>query len=205
MAAARQEHWDRVYTTEPADAVSWYQPTPGPSLRVLDDLQVSVTASLIDIGGGASHLVDNLLGRGWSDLTVLDIAPSALEVAKGRLEPAAGRVRWLVADVTAWLPDRIHDIWHDRAVFHFLTDPEQRAAYRLALEAGTGPGSLVIMATFATDGPERCSGLLVRRYDAAMLAAELGPTFALEREWREEHRTPGGKGQAFQWCVLRRS
>lgn len=205
MVATRQEHWTQVYTTKPADNVSWYQPTPELSLRALDELQLPVSASLIDIGGGASSLVDNLLGRGWSDVTVLDIAAPALEVAKARLGHAAERVRWLVADMTAWLPDRVYDVWHDRAVFHFLNEPEQRIVYRSALETGTGPGSLVIVATFAPDGPERCSGLPVRRYDAALLAVELGSVFTLEREWREEHRTPDGGTQAFQWSVLRRS
>lgn len=205
MAVTRQEHWAEVYTTKPADTVSWYQPTPKPSLRTLDDLQVPVTASLIDIGGGASRLVDYLLGRGWSDVTVLDIAAPALEVTRKRLGQAGARVRWLLADMTSWLPDRAYDVWHDRAVFHFLTEPEQRVAYRSALEAGTSPGSFVIVATFAPDGPERCSGLPVRRYDAAMLAAELDSSFDLERAWREEHTTPGGGSQAFQWCVFRRS
>jgi hypothetical protein len=201
---ARQEHWDRIYRTRAPDTVSWYQPTPESSLRALDEFRVPATASLIDIGGGASCLVDALLERGWADLTVLDIAESALGVAKRRLGPAADRVRWVVADVTAWRPGRVYDVWHDRAVFHFLTEPELRAAYRRTLEAGTAPGALMIVATFAPDGPERCSGLPVRRYDAAALAGELGPSFSLRKDWREEHTTPGGGRQAFQWCVFER-
>jgi SAM-dependent methyltransferase len=204
MTATRQEHWNEVYRTKAPDSVSWYQPTPEPSLRVLDEFRVPVTASLVDVGGGASSLVDRLIERGWSDLTVLDIAAPALEVAKARLGDVAGRVRWEVADVTAWQPGRVYDVWHDRAVFHFLTEPHQRAAYRRALEAGSGPGVFIIVATFAPDGPERCSGLPVRRYDAGAMAEELGPNFALQREWREEHATPGGGRQAFQWCVFRR-
>jgi hypothetical protein len=184
--------------------VSWYQPKPEASLRVLDDFRVPATASLIDIGGGASSLVDTLMDRGWSDLTVLDIAAPALDVVKARLGQAAQRARWLVADMTAWQPDRVYAIWHDRAVFHFLTDAKARNAYVSALTAGTTQGSLIIIATFALDGPERCSGLPVRRHDAAMLGAELGPAFVLEREWREDHQTPGGGHQAFQWCVMRR-
>lgn len=202
--ATRQEHWNEVYRTKAPDSVSWYQPTPEPSLRALDELEVPSTASLIDIGGGASSLVDRLIERGWSDLTVLDIAAPALEVAKGRLGAAADRVRWQITDVTAWRPDRGYDVWHDRAVLHFLTEPDQRAAYLSALETGTATGALVIVATFAPDGPERCSGLPVRRYDAAALTAELGPGVVLQRDWREEHRTPGGGRQAFQWCVFRR-
>ena len=201
----RREHWDRVYETKASDSVSWYQPTPEPSLHALDDIRVPITASLIDLGGGASTLIDNLLHRGWSDLTVLDIAGPALEAAKARLRQTADRVQWLVADVTQWRPERTYDVWHDRAVFHFLTEPEQRAAYRQALQVGTVQGSMVVVATFAPDGPERCSGLPVQRYDAAALAAEFGSAFTLLREWREEHRTPAGGSQAFQWCMLRQN
>ena len=204
VMATRQEHWDEVYRTKAPDGVSWYQPTPEPSLQALDEFEVPSTASLIDVGGGASSLVDRLIERGWSDLTVLDIAAPALEVAKVRLGPMADRVRWQIADVTAWRPDRAYDVWHDRAVLHFLTEPEQRAAYLGALATGTATGALVIVATFAPDGPDRCSGLPVRRYDSAALAAGLGPGFVLQRDWREEHRTPGGGRQAFQWCVFRR-
>ncbi|MFF0918406.1 class I SAM-dependent methyltransferase [Rhizobium leguminosarum] len=204
MTGEKREHWDEVYRTKSADSVSWYQPTPGPSLRALDELQLPATASLIDVGGGASSLVDRLVERGWSDLTVLDIAAPALEVAKARLREEAARIAWVVADVTSWQPDRHYDVWHDRAVFHFLTEPEQRLAYRRALETGTAPGSVVIIATFAPDGPERCSGLPVQRYDAVALATEFSSTFALQRDWREEHATPAGGRQSFQWCVFRR-
>ncbi|MDR9771498.1 class I SAM-dependent methyltransferase [Rhizobium hidalgonense] len=204
MTEANQEHWDEVYRTKAADSVSWYQPTPEPSLRALDELQLPVTAALIDIGAGASSLVDRLVERGWSDLTVLDIAAPALDVAKARLRDDAARVAWMVADITVWRPKRRYDVWHDRAVFHFLTAPQQRLSYRNALEAGTAAGGVVIIATFASDGPERCSGLPVQRYDAAALAAEFGSAFALEREWSEEHATPGGGRQSFQWCVFRR-
>lgn len=204
MTTPNQAHWDQVYRTKAPDSVSWYQLTPAPSLRALDEFGVSARSSLIDVGGGASSLVDRLVDRGWSDLTIVDIAAPALELAQARLGPAADRVRWQVADVTAWPPGRAYDVWHDRAVLHFLTEPEQRAAYLDALDAGTARGGLVIVATFAPDGPERCSGLPVRRYDAAALAAELGESFALQSDWREEHTTPGGGRQAFQWCVFRR-
>ncbi|RUM27594.1 class I SAM-dependent methyltransferase [Rhizobium vallis] len=204
MMVTKREHWDEVYRTKAANSVSWYQPTPEPSLRALEELQLPATAALIDVGGGASSLADRLLERGWFDLTILDIAAPALDVAKARLQGDAGRVAWIVADVTEWRPGRRYDVWHDRAVFHFLTEPEQRLAYRHALETGTAPGSVVIIATFAPDGPERCSGLPVQRYDAAALAVEFGSAFALERDWREEHTTPGGGRQWFQWCVFRR-
>src|SRR5258706_9465089 len=180
MTAPNQEHWDQVYRTRPPDSVSWYQLTPEPSLRALDEFDLSAKSSLIDVGGGASSLVDRLIDRGWSDLTILDIAAPALGLAQARLGPAAHRVRWQVADVTEWRPGRTYDVWHDRAVLHFLTEPEQRAGYFDALNAGTARGALVIVATFAPDGPERCSGLPVRRYDAAALSVELGEGFALQ-------------------------
>jgi hypothetical protein len=199
-----RQHWDEVYRTKSPDSVSWFQAVPDPSLRALDDFGVPRTASLIDVGGGVSSLVDCLVGRGWSDLTVLDIAAPALEVAKARLGPAAKGVHWDVADVTSWSPGRVYDVWHDRAVLHFLTQPEQRNGYLEALNAGTASGGLVIIATFALDGPERCSGLPVRRYDSTVLSDEVGPRYTLRREWREEHKTPGGGKQAFQWCVFQR-
>ena len=159
---------------------------------------------MIDVGGGASNLVDALVKRGWGDVTVLDIAAPALEAAKERLGLSARKVHWEVADIIDWQPSRQYDVWHDRAVFHFLTEPEQREAYRRALLAGVAPGGLVIMATFALDGPERCSGLPVQRYDPASLAKELGNAFRLVEEWREEHVTPWGSTQSFNWCAFRR-
>jgi hypothetical protein len=199
-----QEHWNKVYLAKAADTVSWYQPTPEPSLRALDRFNVPKTASLIDVGGGASKLVDCLVERGWSDLTVLDIAAPAMEAAKARLGQLAAQVRWEVADITEWRPSRAYDVWHDRAVFHFLTGPEQRDAYRRALNAAVAQGGLVIAATFAPDGPERCSGLPVQRYDASGLAKEIGSAFRLVYDWREEHTTPQGGKQRFNWCVFRR-
>lgn len=200
----RQKHWTRVYETKQADSVSWFQVEPAPSLAALDRLRLDPSSAFIDIGGGASNLVDELLRQGWTDLTVLDIAEPALDVSRGRLGQDAGTVHWEVADITAWRPPRHYDVWHDRAVFHFLTDVGQRQAYRRALEAGLVPGGHLIIATFALDGPERCSGLPVRRYDAPGLAAELGPAFRLIDTWREEHVTPGGASQSFTWCTFER-
>lgn len=199
-----ESHWNAVYRTKPSDSVSWYQPSPEPSLRALERFGVPRSASLIDVGGGASNLVDALIQRGWSDLSVLDIAAPALEVAKARLGEAATSVQWQVADITSWVPDRSYDVWHDRAVFHFLTGADQRAAYRRALREGVAPGGLILMATFALNGPERCSGLPVQRYDPAGLSRELGPAFELVDDWCEEHTTPAGNKQAFNWCAFRR-
>lgn len=203
-AMSQRDHWGEVYETKSPDAVSWYQPTPIPSLQALDRLHIAPTASVIDIGGGASHLVDHLLARGFSDITVLDIAAPALEIAKARLGEAAAQVHWVVADMTQWGPGRSFDVWHDRAVFHFLTEEGQRAAYRKALEQALAPAGVAIFATFALDGPEKCSGLAVQRYDAASLAKALGSAFALVADWREVHVTPGGGHQAFTWGVFKR-
>lgn len=200
-----REHWRRVYATKPAESVSWFQPVPAPSLAALDRLGVGPDASLIDVGGGASNLVDRLQKRGWEDLAVLDIAEPSLEAAKARLGEQAAWVQWIVADITGWRSKRTFDVWHDRAVFHFLTEAEQREGYKETLEAATHAGSLIILATFAPDGPEQCSGLPVRRYDAEALATELGLGFTLLEEWREPHVTPWGASQSFQWAVFRRT
>ena len=197
-------HWTAVYETKDPTAVSWHQETPEPSLRALDRIGASASSSLIDVGGGASTLVDALLEQGWRDLTVLDIAAPALEAAKARLGVRADNVRWEIADITDWHPFRRFDVWHDRAVFHFLTQPEQREAYRSALSQGVAAGGLVIVATFALDGPEKCSGLPVRRYDPAGLAAEMGDGLQLIYGWPEEHVTPWGARQSFNWCAFRR-
>ena len=199
-----QDYWDNVYQTKASDSVSWFQRTPDTSLQIINRFQFPETTSLIDVGGGASTLVDSLTERRWSDLTVLDVAASALDVAKARVGPLAAQIRWEVADITQWSPNRTYQVWHDRAVFHFLTTVEQRSAYRRALEAGVALGGTVIIATFAIDGPERCSGLPVQRYDPAALAKELGHEFKLLEHWQEKHITPPGGVQAFNWCVFRR-
>ena len=197
-------HWTDVYKAKPPTAVSWFQETPEPSLSALHRFGASESSSLIDVGGGASNLVDALLEEGWQDITVLDIAAPALLAAKARLGALADKVHWEVADITDWQSTRRFGVWHDRAVFHFLTEPEQRAAYRLALSRAVTKGGLVIIATFALDGPEKCSGLPVQRYDAIGLAAEMGDLLQLIEGWPEEHVTPWGARQSFNWCAFRR-
>lgn len=204
IETGQQGHWDQVYERKAPSAVSWYQPTPEPSLQAITLSGALSTSSFIDVGGGASNLVDVLLAQGWRDLTVLDIAAPALDAAKARLGPLAGKVQWVSADITDWNPDRKFDLWHDRAVFHFLLEAKQRDAYQRALRQGTKKGSRVIIATFALDGPERCSGLSVMRYDAKGLVGQLGDNFQLLKDWREEHVTPWGDGQLFTWCVFQR-
>ena len=201
----RKEHWTRVYEDKAPDAVSWYQAEPEPSLRALDRFGAEPSSSIVDIGGGASNLVDALLERGWHDITVIDIAAPALDAARARMGSNADKVQWKVADIIEWRPSRKYDVWHDRAVFHFLTEPGQRKAYRRALLDGLAEGGLLVMATFALDGPEKCSGLPVRRYSPETLAGELGERFELVEAWREEHVTPWGSTQSFNWCAFRRS
>lgn len=200
----RTEHWEAVYATKPADTVSWYQPAPRPSLEALDRFGAHPSSGLIDVGGGASNLVDALLERGWRDLAVLDIAQPALDVAQARLGERAGDVAWIAADIVNWRPDRTWTVWHDRAVFHFLTEAADRRGYQRALEQGVAAGGHLLMATFAIGGPERCSGLPVVQYSPQTLAAQLGEAFSLQDAWREDHLTPGGGVQAFNWCLFRK-
>jgi hypothetical protein len=197
-------HWEQVYAAKGDKAVSWYQPLPARSLALIEAASPDRSASVIDVGGGASTLVDALLARGFTDLTVLDIADTALAHTKARLGSDADRVAWIAADITRWSPARTWDIWHDRAVFHFLTQPAQQDAYIAALTAATRPGATVVLATFALDGPEKCSNLPVERYSADGLAARLGAAFRLVGRDAERHRTPGGAEQSFVYAVLKR-
>lgn len=204
MTDARSDYWDKVYREKPPERLSWHQDTPQPSLDVFDRLGLGPATCVIDIGGGISTLVDRLLDAGWQDVSVLDISAAALDAARARLGEGAAQVTWHAADITKWTPPRCYDLWHDRAVFHFLTEPGQRAAYRAALERALAPGGWLVIATFALDGPEKCSGLPVTRYDAQTLAAEFGTEFALKDSWIAHHTTPWGDRQSFQWCLLRR-
>jgi rhodanese-related sulfurtransferase len=200
-SSARGRHWDSRYMTAGATQVSWYQPTAGMSLALIDRLGVPKAAPIIDIGGGASLLVDELLARDYTDLTVLDVSVSALSIARQRLGNRAP-VRWLCEDVTTWQPERRYGLWHDRAVFHFLTEPDERVQYMHSLHQAIGPAGAVIMATFASDGPESCSGLPVARYDAGELERLLDG-FSLIASSREEHITPEGIVQPFTWIGAR--
>lgn len=198
------EHWRQVYRAKRPDELSWYQASPDPSLAALERIGADPAMSIVDLGAGASTLADALLDRGWTDITLVDIAEPALETTRKRLGERAGNVRFEVADIRHWPPARTFDIWHDRAAFHFLTSPADRDAYRRALRAGTHSGSQVIIATFARDGPEMCSGLPVQRYDAGALAAELGAEFDLIDSWTETHVTPWGANQSFLWSAFTR-
>lgn len=202
-AASRQAHWENVYTTKGENEVSWYQESPEPSLELMKAAGATPESAIIDIGGGASRLVDTLVGLDYADLTVLDLSSAALTAAQARLSSKADRVRWIAADVTAWQPPRRYDLWHDRAAFHFLTEETDRQVYVSRLIQALKPGGHAIIATFAPDGPDRCSGLPVTRYDAAKLAETLGSAFVLIDTRRHEHVTPWRTAQNFQFSTFR--
>ncbi len=200
----REEHWRRIYAEKEEDEVSWYQARPDVSLRLIAQTGISRDTPIIDAGGGASRLVDFLLDAGFSDITVLDIAATAIARSRQRLGARAARVRWIVADLLQWRPDRPHGLWHDRAVFHFLTEAAQRARYVETLKRALRPGGHAIIATFALDGPQRCSGLAVMRHSPESIARELGAEFSLVEAVDEHHTTPAGVVQHFNHAVLRR-
>jgi trans-aconitate methyltransferase len=197
------EHWDDAY--EHGDTSrGWYQSHATQSLALLDRCSVIPEDSIIDVGGGASTLVDALLARGHNDVTVLDISAVGLDTAQRRLGQDAARVRWLVTDLLTWRPDRTYQVWHDRAMFHFLTAEEPRQQYLQALDEAVAKGGVTVLATFAPDGPQQCSGLPVARYGASQLTALFGSGWQPVADDREEHRTPGGAVQPFTWAAFRR-
>ena len=200
----RTTHWQTVYATKGEAEVSWFQDSPAISLEMIRAATPDRSAAIIDIGGGASRLADALLRDGYRNLAVLDLSANALDAARKRIGSAASTIDWIVADATTWLPAKTYDVWHDRAAFHFLTDPRDRAAYVERLRSAVAPGGHLIIATFAPDGPEKCSGLPVQRHDSASLSSELGPEFELVETRSEIHRTPWHSTQAFQFSRFRR-
>jgi len=200
MNIERRTHWNEVYATKSADKVSWFQPRAEMSMRLIQASGVNEDSAIIDIGGGSSVLIDQLLDADFSDVTVLDISDRALIGSKERLGAHAAEVNWIVSDVLDWTPARAYDVWHDRAVFHFLTEVRDRAVYRATLLKGLRLGGMLIIGAFAENGPERCSGLPVKRWSAASLAFELGPEFHLIESLHENHRTPAGAVQPFAWA-----
>lgn len=200
---SRHAHWEGVYTTKGENEVSWFQDDPAPSLELIATVGATPESSIIDIGGGASRLVDSILAKGFRALCVLDLSGAALEAAKARLGAQAEKVNWIVEDVTLWGPTEVYDIWHDRAAFHFLTEERDRAAYIVRMKKALRVGGHAIVATFAPDGPERCSGLPIMRYDAETLAQTLGQEFDLIETRRHIHTTPWGSTQSFQFSAFR--
>ena len=198
-------HWEGIYRRKEPTELSWYQPEAALSVSLIRRTTPAVDAPIIDVGGGASTLVDGLLDAGYRSVTVLDIAPSALALARERLGARAGLADWVAADILdAPLALGSIAVWHDRAVFHFLTDPADRARYVDQVRRSVRPGGHVIVASFAIDGPTRCSGLEVVRYTPDTMHAEFGTGFQLLDSVREEHHTPTGSTQAFLYCLCRR-
>jgi SAM-dependent methyltransferase len=200
-----KEHWEKVYSTKAATQVSWFQEHAAMSLQLITRQNVPLSAAIIDVGGGASTLVDDLLDAGYRQLTVLELSGAAIATAKSRLGERASLVQWREANVLEEsLPSHSFDVWHDRAVFHFLTTEKERQAYVAQVLRAVKPGGLVIVATFAEDGPTQCSGLPVMRYAANDLHAQFGAPFELLGHEKELHMTPGGNEQKFVYCVCRR-
>jgi trans-aconitate methyltransferase len=194
--------WDATYATRESN-LSWYETHPDMSLQMLAAAGASAADALIDVGGGASPLAEELLDRGFRDVTVVDISAAGMQQARDRLGPRAGQIRWLTADILQWRPERRYRAWHDRAVYHFMTIDDHRRYLRV-LDAATAPGSIAVFGCFAPDGPQRCSGLPVARYSPEQLARQLGARWLLISQDREEHITPAGTIQPFTWIALRR-
>jgi SAM-dependent methyltransferase len=196
-----QAHWEEIYRSKAPDAVSWYRPHLDSSLALIERFAPSRSASIIDVGGGESTLVDDLIARGYGDVTVLDISETAIQYTRRRLGENANRPAWLLGDITETaLPLARYDVWHDRAVFHFLTEPRQRLDYVRKVVWSVKPGGHVVIGTFGLHGPDTCSGLGVMRYDAGSLHGEFGPRFRLIQSSEEQHRTPFGTTQQFVHC-----
>lgn len=204
MSAEAHRHWQNVYQTKDERSVSWFQRTPDMSLDFIKESRPANGASIIDIGGGTSSLADALLSAGYR-VTVLDISEAALSVARSRLADRASEITWIAADVRTWEPTAAaYDLWHDRAAFHFLTAPEDRTAYIARMKQALRTGGIAIIATFALDGPEKCSGLPVTRYSGETLAQTLGPGFELIETRAHDHLTPSGATQRFQFSRFRK-
>jgi 2-polyprenyl-3-methyl-5-hydroxy-6-metoxy-1,4-benzoquinol methylase len=198
----RKEHWERVHGAKPATQVSWYAPHLEQSIAAIRAV-ADLSAEIIDVGGGASTLVDDLLALGHTNVSVLDVSRAALAAARARLGAQTAMVKWIVGDVTSMdLPRERYDVWHDRAVFHFLTEPADRRAYVERATNSLKVGAYAILATFSLDGPTRCSGLDVVRYSAGTLSRELGPAFALKQESHQSHHTPSGAQQNLIYCLF---
>jgi SAM-dependent methyltransferase len=204
MSANAADHWDAVYDRAAEDSVSWYQEVPIRSLAALDELGIDPRRSVVDVGAGASRLVDELVRRGFADVTVLDVSAAGLAQARKRLGEAGTEVSWVVGDVLTWAPMKNFDVWHDRAVFHFLTDPNDVQRYFQVLDRSLGSEGLVLIGTFATDGPTHCSGLPVSRYSPGALSDAFGEGYEHLVSWREEHRSPSNVVQPFTWVAMRR-
>jgi SAM-dependent methyltransferase len=203
-AADHGAHWDSVYRTRADAELSWHQDQPKPSLRAMDAAGVTSDQSVIDVGGGTSTLVDALLDRGVEDITVLDVSAVALDLARHRLGPRSDLPTWVCSDILTFAPSRSYEVWHDRAVFHFLVDPSARKRYVDLAVRATAPGATVVLATFAADAAPTCSGIVVARYGLEEQSLVMPASFEVVFAEREEHRTPGGTVQPFSWVAWHR-
>jgi 2-polyprenyl-3-methyl-5-hydroxy-6-metoxy-1,4-benzoquinol methylase len=201
---ARHQHWEKIYQTKSTKELSWYQTVPEISLDFIRQLHVPFDASIIDVGGGDSLLVDYLLDLGFQHITVLDISETAIGLAKQRLGPRAAQVNWIVTDIAAFVPGEKYDFWHDRATFHFLTEEREVDAYIRTLQMALNPSGIVVLGTFSTHGPEKCSGLPVRRYSEKTMANKLSTFFRKIKCLRIDHITPLNKVQNFIFCSFRK-
>ena len=201
----RRSYWETIYGERKPEDVSWFQETPAVSLELIRGAAPSKAARVLDVGGGASRLADFLLEDGFTGLSVLDISGRALAHSQERLGARAKKISWIESDIAAFVPPAPYDVWHDRAVFHFLTEKADRDAYLAVLRRSLKPGGAVILAAFAPDGPEKCSGLPVRRYDAALVRETFGPDFKLILETAETHITPWNAEQRFSYFLLKRA
>jgi trans-aconitate methyltransferase len=199
-----RSHWNAAYSRKDESELSWHQSDPSVSLELMKMAGLTAVTSVIDVGAGTSRLVDALLSKGLTDLTVLDVSDAALDATRSRLGSNAHLVTWITGDITRWRPTRTFDVWHDRAVFHFLVYPEDRAAYIANLSGALAAGGHAVIATFAPDGPLKCSGLPVARYSPELLAQTLGDRFVLVGKRVQRHTTPWGQPQSFQYSLFRR-
>lgn len=204
-ASERAAHWQSIYSSKSLESCSWYQPVPKTSLDLIARLGLPQDAPILDVGGGDALLVDHLLERGYTNLTVLDISTNAIARAQARLGAQAASVHWIVSDVTAFQPEQPYALWHDRAAFHFLTSAEDLEAYNIAMQLGTAKGSKAIVATFSTNGPLACSGTKIQQYDQASLAQALPTDWSALDAFQVEHSTPSGGVQEFTFGVFNRS
>lgn len=201
----RKAHWDSIYTTKALTEVSWYQPVPETSLELIARCEPSVSDALMDIGGGDSFLADELLDRGFEGISILDISEKALERARKRLDKRASQIQWINSDILRFIPETDYFIWHDRAAFHFLTDPAEIAHYADLVSQAVKPGGYLIIGTFATDGPTKCSGIEIQQYDEASMRAVFEPNFQSIEFVKTEHPTPFGTTQQFLFGRFRRN
>ncbi|WP_289053978.1 class I SAM-dependent methyltransferase [Carboxylicivirga marina] len=200
----RKKHWDKVYETKNVDEVSWYQPVPETSLNFLKQFNVSLSASIIDIGGGDSFLVDHLLDLGYRDVTVLDISANAIERAKKRLGNKADRVKWIVADAASFVPSQSYDFWHDRAAFHFLTEADDIANYLNTAQASLTANGVLVIGTFSEQGPNKCSGINIKQYSEVSMTKHLSAYFEKIKCIEVEHQTPFDTVQSFVFCSFKK-